>query len=250
MKGLILGKFDVWFNFLKDVFFPLFCIGCKREGTLFCENCINSGFASMRSGFFCCPVCARETECGVVCGQCREKSSLDSMMSLVRYTENSLVAKLLHEFKYNYVEAAQSSFENIFAYFFNKKEFFLEFGFYAEFDAIVSVPLHARRFAKRGFNQSDMFSHLLSLQFGVPVVRLLKRNVFTRPQVGLSHEDRQKNVLSAFTCSSSHLLVGKRILLVDDVFTTGSTMQECARTLKAAGAAEVHGFTFARTSSY
>jgi ComF family protein len=114
------------------------------------------------------------------------------------------------------------------------------------FDAVTPVPLHWRKQWQRGFNQSDLLARAVARRRGIPVVRALGRMRFTQTQAGLSNTERRKNVAAAFRCRSAKTLAGKRILLIDDVMTTGSTAAACARALKQAGAARVVLATVAR----
>lgn len=114
----------------------------------------------------------------------------------------------------------------------------------ADADCIVPVPIHWTRRFHRGFNQAELLAG--ELPAGRVNRRLLRRVRATRPQVGLSSEARARNIRGAFAASAR--VAGKRVLLVDDVLTTGSTASECARCLLAAGAREVHGLFFAGES--
>jgi ComF family protein len=105
------------------------------------------------------------------------------------------------------------------------------------FDAIVPVPLYWRKRWQRGFNQSELLARGIACKWGVPVVNALRRRRFTSAQAGLSNTERRKNVAAAF--ASRRQLAGQRILLIDDVLTTGSTAAACARTLRAAGAVRI-----------
>jgi ComF family protein len=115
-------------------------------------------------------------------------------------------------------------------------------------DCVVPVPLHPRREYSRGFNQA----HDLALHLGVPVVPLLKRVVFTRSQIDLPKHERQENVRHAFVIGDGPVPCGDGssgppiVVLVDDVSTTGATLDACARVLKAAGVKEVRALTAAR----
>lgn len=106
------------------------------------------------------------------------------------------------------------------------------------FDAAVAVPIHWSRRASRGFNQSELLASELA-----PLQGALMRVRRTPPQVGLSREQRQTNLIGAF--SATDAVRGLRVMLVDDVLTSGSTARECARALLSAGAAEVGMLTFA-----
>jgi ComF family protein len=114
-------------------------------------------------------------------------------------------------------------------------------------DLIIPVPLHRKRLRSRGFNQAVLLGELFSEQWQIPLDRYnLRRIRWTEPQVNLSAHERRGNVRGAFTVNDPAVVTGRRILLVDDVFTTGSTVEECAIVLKGAGAAEVTVVTVAR----
>jgi ComF family protein len=115
------------------------------------------------------------------------------------------------------------------------------------FDAVTAVPLHWRRQWHRGFNQSELLARLMAARYGIPAIRALRRVRATETQAGLSNTSRRQNVAAAFACGrGARALQGKRILLIDDVMTTGSTAAACARVLKGAGAAKVALLAVAR----
>jgi competence protein ComFC len=114
-------------------------------------------------------------------------------------------------------------------------------------DAIVPVPIHPVRRAMRGFNQAEQIAHCLSQCSGVPVqVGWLRRRFYRRPQVGLGQAERLKNVRDAFEVVCPDSVRGRAVWLLDDVFTTGSTLDACARALKEAGASLVVALAVAR----
>ncbi len=116
-----------------------------------------------------------------------------------------------------------------------------------KYDMIIPVPLHRRRYAERGFNQSEQLAAIVSSVLNIPCATVLKRVRYTKQQARLSQSDRRQNVMSAFALKESCQTVsGKHVMLVDDVFTSGATMQECGRVLVERGAASVSGFTLAR----
>jgi ComF family protein len=114
------------------------------------------------------------------------------------------------------------------------------------FDAIAPVPLHWRKQWQRKFNQSELLARAISRRTAIPVVKALKRIKPTATQAGLSNSARRRNVAAAFRCPRPELISGKRILLIDDVMTTGSTAAACALALKRAGATRVALLTVAR----
>jgi ComF family protein len=112
-------------------------------------------------------------------------------------------------------------------------------------ELIVPVPLHPDRRAERGYNQSELLARVLSRQSRIPLnTSALTRPLNTTPQVGLNESERRQNVRGAFQCAQR--LDGARVLVVDDVCTTGATLSECAEALHAGGAASIWGLTLAR----
>jgi competence protein ComFC len=115
-------------------------------------------------------------------------------------------------------------------------------------DLVVPVPLHPARRHKRGFNQSELISYILSGLLSSPVsTHALIKTKNTEPQMGLSSEKRVVNLKNSFTAVDRMLLTGKSVILVDDIMTTGATLDTCAKELLRSGAKEVYAFTLART---
>lgn len=222
---------------MKEYIFPLFCLSCDQEGEWVCASCFEHHFSFC--GVFYCPICHVETTDGEVCGtQCREKSFLSQHTALLPYAENALIARLLHSLKYQYAESTISLFARIIEQWTKTTEKF------SAIDCITPVPLHKKRYAERGFNQAEILARMLASQTGILFFDGAKRVKETAQQATLSKQEREKNVGEAFVALPG--VAGKVVLLVDDVFTTGSTMQECAAALKKAGAREVRGFSIAR----
>ena len=112
---------------------------------------------------------------------------------------------------------------------------------------LMAVPLHPRRLQERGYNQSILLANELSKEVDLPVLsQVLVRSRMTRTQTELSAGERRENVAGAFSLSAGSIVTGKSILLIDDVCTTGATLDACATTLKAAGAAAVFAYTLSR----
>jgi ComF family protein len=113
-------------------------------------------------------------------------------------------------------------------------------------DLIIPVPLHSKRLRWRGFNQSVLLARQVSRVYGVSMDPfVLLRTKETPPQTQLSEDERRKNMRGAFAVNSDRSVDGKRILLIDDVYTSGATVNECSRTLRRAGAKEVYVLTLA-----
>ncbi|MGA2197810.1 MAG: ComF family protein [Bryobacteraceae bacterium] len=146
--------------------------------------------------------------------------------------------ELIHLYKYGRVQTLAKPLGDLLAAALPREE---------RFDAITAVPLHWRRRWQRGFNQSELLARAMAERYGIPVVRALGRVRATVSQAGLSNTRRRENVAMAFACRrGARALAGKRILLIDDVLTTGSTAAACARALKRAGAAKVALLAVAR----
>jgi ComF family protein len=115
-----------------------------------------------------------------------------------------------------------------------------------DFDFITYVPLHPRRRRERGFNQAELLGRSLAQISGLPELRILRRTAATPSQVGLSDAQRLENVRNAFSCTNIGRVAGKRILLIDDVMTTGATLASASEALMDAGAEKVSVLTVAR----
>jgi len=109
----------------------------------------------------------------------------------------------------------------------------------------VSVPLHQKRLNLRGFNQSELIAKYVAKKLGLAYVDCIKRIRDTKPQVTLKRGERRENVLDSFECNSSEI-EDKKIVLIDDVSTTGATLSECAKALKARGAKKIIAAVVAR----
>jgi ComF family protein len=115
-----------------------------------------------------------------------------------------------------------------------------------QFDIIIPVPLHPARERERGFNQASLLAELLSARTSIPSKPLLERIRYTTTQTALDRSERMENLHNAFRLRKNMNMRDLRVLLIDDVLTTGSTLNECARILKGAGAISVHAVTAAR----
>jgi competence protein ComFC len=172
-----------------------------------------------------------------LCALCRRGvSGFDAAYSYGFY-EGDLRA-LLHLFKYGRVQTLAKPLGRLLALALPREE---------SFDAIVPMPLHWRKRWERGFNQANLLADEISRRTHTPVRHALRRIRFTATQAGLTNAKRRKNVSGAFRPKGADVLRGQRVLLVDDVMTTGSTAAACARALKMAGARKVVLLTVART---
>lgn len=233
----IKGGIDRIIILLKDIFFPAYCLGCDKEGEFVCADCYKT---LSHRGVFCCPVCHQENLDGSCCDWCKDKTVVDKHVAVLLYREENLIGKIMHSFKYQYTEDISSVFESLI------KDFFGHYNI--EIDYIVPVPLHKRRYVERGFNQAEKIAEIVSKELNKPLQNILRRKRHTKQQAKLSRNDRLENLKGAFELDNKANvdLKNKVVLLVDDVFTTGSTMGECALVLKNSGVREVVGFSVAR----
>lgn len=222
-------------NHVLDFFLPQSCLGCGREGELICPVC------SRLLPPLTPPLCRR---CGLpqapdqACPDCsRHELSIDGIRSAFRF--EGLVRHAIHQFKYQNLRSLARPLARFLAEHLTQNPLGA--------DALVPVPLHPQRLRQRGYNQSALLARELGSLTGLRVVSgSLRRRLNTPPQARTaSAEERLKNMAGAFVCSRDGLL-GQRVLLIDDVATSGATLDGCARTLKQAGAASVWGLTFAR----
>lgn len=225
---------------VKDCIFPVFCLNCKKEGQWLCLDCFIKIEAN---GEEFCPICHKYNKNGAVCLECKSQSFLDSHLAIIKYEEDKLVGDLIHNFKYNYAEEIFGIFIKIITDYLSQN-----FYYFKDIDFIAPVPLHGRRLAERGFNQAELIADTIARIIGKKVEnKIIFRHRYTGIQARLNKLDRICNVDGAFAMNNNEIMVkDKNILLVDDIFTTGSTLQECAKLLKINGAKKVLGFTLAR----
>ena len=160
---------------------------------------------------------------------------------MAAYRGRSVVRDVIHEFKYN----RQIHLRHLVARWL-RAALDDERLRHCEFDVIVPVPLHPARQRERGFNQASLLAELLSAHTSTPCRPLLNRIRYTTTQTALDRSERMENLHNAFRLRKNANVRGLRVLLIDDVLTTGSTLSECARVLKRAGARSVHAATAAR----
>lgn len=229
---------------LLDFVFPKHCVGCGRAGEYFCPRCT----ATIKKVSQVCPVCERPTPFGQTHDFCRTRNSLDGLISLFAY--EGIVRGAIHKLKYRLVTDLESEFWEIIQGDLEKRgeETLLLKRFIAEEKPVViPIPLHWYKEHSRGFNQSSLFGKRLAKSFNLSFSdKILVREKSVPSQTKLTQKERKENVKGIFSISPNIHNSLFNILLVDDVWTTGATLKEAARTLKSAGAERVWGLTVAR----
>lgn len=253
-------------TFLLDLFFPKFCLGCKKEGSYLCQDC--RSLLEICEFNYC--LCDKNSllppnSSKGKCQRCQNKK-LSGLYFALPYNlpalpagqaggrqEKSLTKKLICQFKYQpYLKELAETLASILIEHFvisqkNTNEIWNN-------SVLIPVPLDKNKQKSRGYNQSEELAKELAKVLKIPVISgYLIKTKSTKPQMELSKEEREKNLLNVFSInlksggvSDTPPLSGKKVFLVDDVYTTGSTMEECARVLKDAGAKQVWGIVIAR----
>lgn len=237
-----------------DLIYPPRCSICEtflwknrakkgQQELLFCKPCFD-GFSEITSPL--CPICGRpfasEVDEDHLCEDCLRKTPYYDAMRAAYLFEGGIM-QAIHQFKY----AGKSHFAKSLGPLLGS--FAKEWLDKADDYLMMPVPLHPKRLRERAFNQSLLLARYVAPLLGTELDFLsLKRIRYTQPQTGLKSDERRKNVLRAFEIAERKVLKGRTVLLVDDVATTGNTLNECARTLKRAGAETVFCLTLARTS--
>ena len=228
-----------------DTILPKSCLHCRKEQTFLCSECLDS---IKINSFQVCPVCQKSlTEYGEICRYCRSlKPPIDSLTTATSY-DNPLIAKSIHLLKYKFIDQLSDPLAKLLLKTYRKNKLAIP-------DLIIPVPLHPLRLRWRGFNQAELLAQNLAQNllpnFSIKVnSRILTRLKYTPAQTTLKKsEDRQQNVRDAFQIDSSAInkIKNRRILLVDDICTTGSTLMECGKQLRRLKPKSIQGIVVAR----
>lgn len=205
---------------LLNLFFPPYCAGCNRIGEFLCETCKKEIEVFPRTFY------PRKLHC----------SYLSGVVS-AGYYNNEILKEAIHKFKYEGITSLSPIFAGILAKRLKEENII--------FDLIAFTPTTKKKQFTRGYNQAELLAIELSKHFKNPIIHTLQKTKETKAQVGLLKKEREKNLKSAFRCLGPSLC-DKTILLVDDVFTTGTTLNECAKALKKKEAGKIYGAVLAR----
>jgi len=220
---------------VADFLFPPHCLGCGREGDFLCIPCCR---ALPRLLPPLCPKCSRPLVQEDRCPIC-QKWRLEISGIRSPFLFQGVVRQAIHQLKYNNFKALASPLAQLLAAYVETRPLPVE--------VIVPVPLHPRRLRERGYNQSALLARELGRLTSLPVVEdsLFKLRDTPAQTRALNAEIRRSNVVGVFACRDEKLK-GKQVLLIDDVCTTGATLDSCAITLSRVGASSVWGLALAR----
>ena len=229
---------------IASLLYPLVCNICGanvRAGEYLCDQC-DAKTVRVIAPF--CQKCSEPFEGAITdaftCANCAHRT-IHFDAAVAAYRSRGIVRQIVHTFKYGrqiylrhlvagwlYAALDDERLRN------------------RRFDIIIPVPLHRTRQRERGFNQASLLAELLSAEISIQSKPALERIRYTTTQTALDRAERMENLHNAFRLRKNTTVQGLRVLLIDDVLTTGSTLSECARVLKRAGAISVHAATAAR----
>jgi len=229
--------FIKFYKYILDIFFPLSCIDCNRN----IEN----------------------NENGPICGYCFENIKISAylgknqpgleIISVANYGEES-IRKLIYAFKYDGIASIEATFRNLIKKYLQKVDFLKILDI--ENATAVPIPLYPKRMRKRGFNQAEKIAKILSENLNIEMrADIIRRIKDTEPQINLdNYKDRQANIEDCFSLiennseNSKESIRGRDIIIVDDIYTSGSTINEAAKVLKKAGAKKILAFVLAKAA--
>ncbi len=233
-------------NLFLDFLYPPRCLVCRETGPeSFCKKCLGSAQHIIADY---CALCGRVHDYNFntkakICRSCQEeKPHFDLARSVVLY--DSAIKKSLHHLKFAQKTSLIYPLGDLMVRHIDRHLPEIK---HAGCEMLVTVPLSDKRLKQRGFNQCDLLAEILSSHYNIPFIKnLLSRIRDTQAQYKLSRLERQKNLQGVFALGSKAVLPAKRILLLDDIYTTGTTANECAKVLKENGAEKVYVLTLSR----
>lgn len=225
---------------LEDFFFPSICEGCGKVGTYLCDKCAKKKIKIRIKQQ--CHVCKEVTSSGFVHERCKSSTNLDGVFVIAEYSK--FIEDYIGDIKYEFYFAMISDLVKITNKTLVKNSQFVDL---IEEGVLTFVPLVPARKRWRGFNQAEKIAIQIARYWNVKCLKLLKRVKRTKSQVGLKRKQRLKNIKGAFEfIGDIDSLKDLNVIVVDDVMTSGGTIEECAKTLKACGCKRVYGLVFAR----
>ncbi len=222
---------------ILDGLFPIRCLGCGILDEWICATCHTTLPIITEQH---CPMCKKHvTNNGETCFECMQKGAIIDGAFVVSHYSDTLLKRAIHYYKYRFVRDLSEPLALLVAQ-------ALQNATLPTPDIIIPVPLHKRRYRWRGFNHAEELARALDLR--IPVITdILIRTRYTKPQAQKKNRKyRKQNMRDAFCVTRTESVNQKQILLIDDIMTTGATLEECARALKKSGAATIHCLVLAR----
>jgi ComF family protein len=229
---------------LLGLFFPPHCAACRADTCAGVHLCPACAAKARRIEAPFCRVCSQpfagDITDGFTCANCGDRR-FHFTCAVAPYLSQGVVRDFIHRFKYEGEYHLRKPLAAWAAAALDDERLHTP-----PAEVFVPVPLHRTRQRERGFNQAEVIATLLARRAGLPVADALQRTRYTTTQTRLDRQERMENLRGAFRVRKTAAVLRRHIILVDDVFTTGSTVEECARVLMASGAASVRALTVAR----
>lgn len=228
-------------NILLDIFFPPFCLNCQKHlnvAQFLCNDCF--GAIKLNSAPFC-PVCRKRLAENKICRHGRQRFSY--LLLAASSYDDPILKNLIHYYKYKSFKNLTPLLGEIIIKYINS----LSSKFCILNSVIVPIPLYPSRERKRGFNQAKLLAEFVGQKLNLELAAALKKIKNIKPQAQLkSGEERIKNIEGCFGITNPEFVKNKNIILIDDVFTSGATMNEAVKTLKQNGARKIIALVLAR----
>lgn len=232
---------DIKLMGILDLIFPKSCLTCGKGGSYICTDCVSK----VRLLKPDCPYCEKASIDGFTHTKCKKKYGLDGLFSIWDY--EGIIRKAVLTLKYKYSTEVGKELANVFVQ--KLLTGVPPVNLLHNDSCLVPIPLHWHRENVRGFNQSEEIGKLVASEMGWGFNSdLIIKKKSTTPQAQLSVDERKQNLRGVFSLNTNYTLnaIPSTLILFDDVFTTGSTLKECAKVLKRSGVGKVWGMTIAR----
>lgn len=219
---------------ILDLLFPKYCLECRKQGTYICSNCL----VKVHKASFICPFCKSYSHNGETHLSCQSKTALSGAIAIWRY--EGVIRKAILALKYKF--ASDVALELVSLVDLNLEKSFKKTG------VVIPVPLYQSRLKWRGFNQAQVLGKVFAKNMNLDFCNALIRKTNTTPQVHLHKAERLRNMRGVFAVNSESKVKinGQKVILFDDVWTTGATLEGGASELKQNGASEIWGLSIAR----
>lgn len=235
-------------SYILDSIFPKVCLGCgkftgKNDFDYVCRKCF--GRIDLKNAFECIG-CKRQTQLGITCMFCKKENHIDQIIIAAELSD-PLVDKMVKTYKYKFIPDMSKPL-SVVAKKCAKKLLSKGFNIFEDNPLLIPVPLHKNRLNRRGFNQAELLAKDIADAYHISYIGdVLIRVINSKHQADMkSREERLTNLKNHFAAKNREAVKDRTVVLVDDICTTGATLNECARVLKESGAKKVIGFVIAR----
>ncbi|MCX6810521.1 MAG: ComF family protein [Candidatus Berkelbacteria bacterium] len=223
-------------EFCLDLIFPKKCVNCGEFGSFCCQKCL-AKIKPIQTQV--CPKCGKISDLGKWCAGCKRDSNLTGIIVGATYRVGP-TKEMIHYLKYNSVKELSQPLADLLIDQLIEAEI-------SDKTITTSVPLHKKKYLERGYNQSEIMAKIVAAKLGLNYQNLLIRKRYDKKsQVELKGDARRKNLVDAFALCPMIDISGQTIFIVDDVSTTGTTLEECAKVLRDGGARRIYGLVVAR----